>query len=313
MPLVIKHILADMSDENKGDTLQRLADLLVLNDDLEVWVSVLTGLGLGNLEKAVDDFVMILQKHKVQVAQWSICSMFAAAGQEFPRLGELEHMECLYDAVSEFYERPNYDLREECLDILPEGHEPPICKSLQDATRLFSCLTAMPGSNALESNILPGFDTLGEGAIAEVSALLSTIYNISPKAAIECVDAFGGESELLKRFQNHTPWTAEPVIEENGKHGRTVRANLYLCLDDEDFDFNKLAVEVCETLIALSPTSTAAACQIVDSRGEHINIIDSNKNMPRKYLYCKAQIAWNVAFRQVLLSKINENSLTFLC
>jgi len=50
--------------------------MLAASDNIETWVSVLTGLGLATLERRVESFIAMLKQHGVQRAQWSLASMF---------------------------------------------------------------------------------------------------------------------------------------------------------------------------------------------------------------------------------------------
>ena len=127
------------------------------------------------------------------------------------------------------------------------------------------------------------------------------------------VQSFGGERALLDLFHSQVPWTTPPTIESDGSHGRTIRSNWHHVAERYQPDPHETVCEICETLIALSPRSDAAACDAVDPSGETIAVGDYkpwSKNIPRANLPSNAHVAWNVAFRGILLARTTVDSLT---
>lgn len=90
MPQVIRAILRDAQGSAETDALQKLAKMLATNLDVNVWVSVLTGLGFATLERSVSSFVATLEQHGVQRGQWSLASMFADPSINTPKLAQFE-------------------------------------------------------------------------------------------------------------------------------------------------------------------------------------------------------------------------------
>ena len=127
------------------------------------------------------------------------------------------------------------------------------------------------------------------------------------------MESLGGEQVLFDLFREHIPWTTPPVIEPADVHGRTVRSNWYQVAEQHQSDPHETVCEICEILIALSPNSDAAASDAVDPMGRTIAVGDFkpwSKNMPRANIPAKARVAWNVAFRQILLARAAADSLT---
>ena len=127
------------------------------------------------------------------------------------------------------------------------------------------------------------------------------------------MDSLGGELALFDLFHSQIPWTTPPAIEPEGAHGRTVRSNWYHVVEPHQPDPHDTVCDICETLLALSPRSDAAASDAVDPMGRTIAVGDfklGSKNMPRANIPAKARVAWNVAFRQVLLARSADYSLT---
>ena len=125
------------------------------------------------------------------------------------------------------------------------------------------------------------------------------------------VRSLGGEQALLDLFRSQTPWTTVPVIQSDGPHGHTIRSNWFFVSEQFQPDPHDVVCEICSTLIALSPD--ADACDAVDPSGQIIAIGDFipwSKNMPRENIAAKARVAWNVAFRQILLARAATDSLT---
>ncbi|MDT7043668.1 hypothetical protein [Candidatus Nitronereus thalassa] len=313
LPQIVHSILRDHERFPRQDVLWKLANILANDKSVDLWVAVLTGLGLATIEDSVNLFIESLENNNVQRAQWSFASMFADTDIELPDLNEFHQWGRIRKGVHEFRQVPKYDYRHECVALFPPGMKFPECRTLDKANQLLSCLVPIFGGEQvhLPLNCLHNFE--GEPDISKVAKLLSTAFLISPDFADDLVNKFGGEKTLLSWFHSQIPWLAKPVVEEDGSHGRTVRANWYLVSDDYQTDPHEMVKNICEMLIAISPSSQAAACEAIDVLGEPIRVGDFSpwsKNMPRKNIPAKTRIAWNVAFRQILLTKSRTRSLT---
>ena len=127
------------------------------------------------------------------------------------------------------------------------------------------------------------------------------------------VATLGGEQALFDLFCRQFPWTTPPEIDPDGPHGRTVRSNWYHVAENDQPDPHATVCEICTILIDISPDSDAAASDSVNASGQVIAIGDHrpwSKNIPRANLPAKARVAWNVAFRQILLARSAAYSLT---
>lgn len=312
-PRVVQAVLADAAGELETTTLQRLAEILGNSDDIDVWVAVLTGLGLATLERSATTFISQLESNGIERAHWSLASMFAVAEVDTPDFPELEGWSKLHEAILTFRDLPTHDLRLTCLELIPEGTSLPPCRSLSRANKLLSCLVPILGGQAIQLAVTPEFEGKGEQDIHEVAAVLSTAYLVSPEIAENLVQAFGGEQILFDWFSAQSPWSTKPIVKLDDTHGRTVRSDRYYITDNEEIDIHETVCDICETLIALSPASNAAASDAIDPMGGPIiveNLRPWSKNMPRKNIPGKARIAWNIAFQQILLARSNSNSLT---
>lgn len=313
LPRIIQSVLAETQEETEQATLKKVAETLAQSDDANVWAAILTGLGLGTLERYVASFMATLEQHGVQRAQWSLASMFADVGIDIPDLPELEQWQSFRDAILAFRTLPKRDLRAACLELLPEESQVPACTDLRQANRFLSCLVPIAGGEPIRMTFVPDFTSHGGQDIRDVAALLSTAYLIGPDVAENLAAAFGGEQTLFSWFSSQTPWVATPIVEPDGSHGRTARANWFLVAEDYQPDPHETVCNICETLIALSPVSDAAASDAVDPSGQPITVGEFSpwsKNIPRKNLPANARVAWNVAFRQILLARAAADSLT---
>ena len=217
--------------------------------------------------RLIEIFNRLLEEHRVQRAQWSLASMFADPGTDVPDLPQIEPLQRLRRAVLAFRAAPKQDLRRACLALLPAGIEAPAPADLQQANRFLSSITPIWGSEPLPVPL--ALDLRGEEAydIRQIAALLSTAYLIGRDVAENLVEKLGGEAALFAQFRAQTPWVTAPEIEEAGRHGRTVRANWYYAAEPYQPDPHETVCGICDTLIALSPASDAAACDAVDPMG----------------------------------------------
>ena len=313
LPRVIQSILNEAQSEPEVAILQNLAKALSASDDIGVWAAILTGLGIGTMDQAVTSFVAMLEKHGVQRAHWFLASMFADVSIDVPEMAGSEQWRRLQNAVLAFRALPRRDLRADCLKIVSQKTHVPACTDIRQANLLLSCLVPIAGGVPIQIPIESDFSDYGEQNIRDVAALLSTAYMIGSDVAKDLVDAFGGEQTLLTWFRSQTPWVTLPIIEREGTHGRTVRANWFFVAESHQTDPHENVSRICETLIAISPGSDAAACDAIDSSGRPIEVSGFrpwSKNIPRANLPSKARVAWNVAFRQILLARATAHSLT---
>jgi len=306
LPRVIQSLLAETKNETEENTYKKLAETLSGSSDVDFWAAILTGLGLGTLERRVSSFISILKQHGVQRTHWSLASMFGDTGIDVPNLSQFEQWQNLRKAILEFRALPKCDLRASCLEMLPKGCQIPSCTNLRQANKLLSCLVPIAGGDPIRSAFAPNIAEDGEHNILDIATLLSTAYLIGPDVAQNLAAAFGGEQTLLSWFRLQTPWLATPTVEPDGSHGRTARANWFLVAEDYQPNPHETVCNICETLIALSPASEAAASDAVDPSGQPIAVGDFrpwSKNIPRINLPAKSRVAWNVAFSQILLAR----------
>ena len=94
------------------------------------------------------------------------------------------------------------------------------------------------------------------------------LFLCDPTLADSLVESLGGERTLFNQFHSQIPWTTPPTIDSDGMHGRTVRSNWHHISERHQLDPHETVCEICETLIALSPRSEAAACDAVDPSGK---------------------------------------------
>ena len=313
LPRIVQSIIAEARDEDETTALLNLAETLDSNRCIDIWASILTGLGLATLERGVASFMKILEQHGLQRAQWSLASMFIDPDIDVPELTESEQWQSLRNAILDFRALPKFDLRLACLEQLPEGSTMPSIDSFQQANKFISCLAPICGGEPVRITLVPDFVGIDEQDIRQVAAVLSTAYLIGPDVAENIVDALGGEQVLFDWFRSQTPWVTPPVIDLDGIHGRTVRSNWFHVVERDQPDPHETICNICETLIAISPTSDAAASDVVNPQGQPIKVGDLSpwsKNMPRRNIPEKTRVAWNVAFRQIFLARSASYSLT---
>ena len=314
LPRIIQSVLTELQGEDDEPTLRKFAELLASSNNVDKWSAILTGLGLATLERLVALFVSILEQQGVPRAHWMLASMFFDPSTNLPDMSGFEEWQALKRAIEFFRDSSKADLRSTCLEFLPLETTVPPCNSFEEANRLLSSVVPIAGEgHTISINISPEFIGEGENKIKDVAVLLSTAFLVDPHLAEELVHAFGGEEVLFGWFRKQTPWVTMPIIEPDGKHGRTVRADLYLVAEDYQGDTHETIVNICETLIAISPASDAVASDPIDPKGRVVKVGDYalfSKNIPRKNLFPKSRIAWNVAFRQVLSARAVRDSLT---
>ena len=306
LPRIVQSILSEAQDEDETTALRNLAEMLGSNHCIDIWASILTGLGLATLERGSASFMKVLEQHGLQRAQWSLASMFIDPDIDVPELPEFEQLQSLRNAILDFRALPRFDLRLACLEQLPAGSTVPPIDSFQQANKFLSCLASIFGGEPVRITLVPDFVGSGEQDIRQIAAVLSTAYLIGPDVAENLVDALGGEQVLFNWFRSQTPWVTPPVVDSDGTHGRTVRSNWFHLAERDQSDPHETICNICETLIAISPASDAAASDAVNPQGQPIKVGDFapwSKNMPRRNIPEKTRVAWNVAFRQILLAK----------
>lgn len=312
LPHVVQALLSD-EEADRPAVLQHLADLLASSDDPDIWVSVLTGLGLATLVLRADALIASLEQNGVQRAQWNLAAMFSDPELELPALTGQETWSSMREAVLSFRAQPGEDLRTACLTMMSGQPEISLEGDPIAANRLLSCLAPLGGGAPVPLAIRNEFAASADHSVEDIAALLGTARYIDADLCNELVEEYGGEQALLSRYASSKPWLDSPAIEDN-EHGRTVRANLYLVREDPERDLNERVCRICETLIALSPRSEAAASQPVTPDGDPIEIEGMAlhaKNMPRRNLPAKTRVAWNVAFTQIFLARAAQDSLTY--
>ena len=310
LPYVIH---AAMADGDELDALKRLANILADSDDLAFWVGVMTGLGFATLDRAADRLIAQLEQNSVDKAHWDFASIFACSDTEMSAFSELPNFRSISDAILAFREEPFQDLRARCLELLSPDASLPECKSLEEANALISCAIPVLGSDAIDLALVPKIEGDGTLDIDVLSSTLETAYLCSKECAVKIVDALGGEERLFGWFSDQKPWVTRPEIHLDGRYGRTVRANWVVCSEQYQGDAHDAVVKICDTLIALSPSSDAAASDAVWPNSEQMKFDDDaffSKNIPRKKSFGAAQVAWNVVFRQIVRSKSQDTSLT---
>ena len=314
MPGVIQSLLSTCSAEQEETVLRNLSGILAVNPDVDAWVSILTGLGLATLERYVVDFMEILELHGVQRAQWSLASMFGCDAQiDIPDFSELEQWQTLRSAILAFRALPKPDLRNACMAYLPENSVIPASQNLDQANRLFSSLVPICGGEPVQVKVSPDVVDDEEHDIRQTAALLSTAYLIAPALAEQLAQALGGEQVLYDWFGAQTPWVERPVVDPEGEYGRTIRSDWYHVAEQEQTEPHETVCGICETLIALSPEGEAAASDALNPLGQPIAVGGHrpwSKNMPRQNIAAKTRVAWNVAFRQIMLARSISISLT---
>lgn len=309
-------IQAMTKTDNEDVMLQKLAKSLEVSDDVEVWIAILTGLGLGTLERQATALTALLNQYEIPLAHHFLASFFADPNVDIPPLpGSTKHQD-LQEAISAFRTLPKNDLRIACIKRLPsETHVPPwIC--LRQANRLLACLVPMLGGDAVQIALAPLSNCQGERNIQEVASLLSTAYLISPDMATQLVDALGGEQSLYDEFCVQMPWVTAPHIESRERHGRAIRADWFFIGGPYQTNPHENLERICKTLLALSPMSEVAASTalspsktpVLNEDGDHIP--SWSQAIFRNNYPSQSSTVWNSTFRQIVLAKTTVANLT---
>lgn len=313
LPQVVQSALTERGPAGEPQALRELAELLGKSRDIDFWAAILAGLGLATLQRNVTLFVTTLEEHGIPRAHWAVASLFADPEMEVPDLSPSSGWASLQNAVRAFRTSPKTDLRSACLAELPELIQPPPSRTVVQANKLLASLSPICGGDPVGLALEFALAAPKEEAIQEIAELLSAAYHWKPEVAVDLVQAFGGEEDLLEIFRLQTPWVTPPAVESRGRHGRTIRADWFFVAESSQPDPHETIRDICETLIALSPRSDAAASDAVDAKGEPITIGDFvcwSKDMPRENLPAKSRVSWNVAFRQMVQARAKAESLT---
>ena len=313
LPRVVQSLFADPNVGADPATLPRLANVLEENRNVDVWTAILTGLGLATLDRYVIELTSILVWHGVERAHWSLAASFTDPLLDIPELSGSDQWSHLRDALTEFRSLRKQDLRAECLAHLSTETVPPDITNISQANALLSTLVPICGGDSIEIAI--GYDFLADEDmdVRQIGRMLSTAYLVNRNLAQNLVDKLGGEQALFDLFRRQVPWTTPTEIDPDDSHGRTVRSNWYQVSEKDQPDPHATICEICEILIGISPDSDAAASDVVDPSGQVIAIGEHrpwSKNIPRADLPAKPRVAWNVAFRQVMLVRSAACSLT---
>ena len=313
LPRVVQSLFADPGGRSDPSPLPRLAGVLAQSPKIDRWTAILTGLGLATLDRHVTSLMSILDQYGLERAHWFLAASFADPLLDVPELSASDQWTRLRDALSEFRNMPKYDLRAACLSHLPAGTAPPGPANISQTNGLLSALVPICGGDPIDIAIRHEFLAGQDRDIRLIARLLSTAYLVDPDLARHLVATLGGEQALFDLFCRQFPWTTPPEINPNGPHGRTVRSNWYQVAEKDQPDPHATVCEICKILIDISPDSDGAASDAVNASGQVIAIGDHrpwSKNIPRANLPAKARVAWNVAFRQVLLARSAAYSLT---
>ena len=312
LPKIIQSMTTAVGNDDA--MLQKLANLLAVSDDVEAWIAILTGLGLGTLEKQATVLIELLDRYEIPRAHHSLASFFADPSMDIPPLpGSTIHRN-LQEAVYAFRALPQNDLRTACIERLPTETYCPPWTSLQQANRLLSCIVPIIGGKAVQIALSPAGDYQGQRDIHEIASLLSTAYLISPDMATQFVDALGGEQVLCNVFQNQMPWVTAPEIKSHGTHGRTIRADWFCIGGSYQTDPSVNLERICKILLALSPTSETAFSSALSPSKHPVTDKDGNTLPWSKHIITRASISfqtpWNVALCQMVLTKTRVDSFT---
>ncbi|AHK04647.1 MULTISPECIES: hypothetical protein [Rhizobium/Agrobacterium group] len=312
VPQIVRSLFSDLDDAGVTEALKQIAQTLHQSNDFEYWSATLDGLGLASLEEHARTFIAVLEEHGVPKANWSIAAMFSDPKLDIPKLSGNENWDRFQKSILAFRAAPKRDLRGECLDLLPTGVGIPPCTSLRDAAKLFASLAPLNGGTPIKITMAPEIAGDGEPDIKELSTMLAAAYHIDPHLAASLVKSFGGEDALLAAFHRQTPWVTEPAFEA-GKHGRTIRSNWFLLAEDFQTEPHKTVCDICDTLIALTPSSEAAASDAVNAEGAPIRVgayATWSKNMPRENIPAPSRVSWNRAFNQIVTARSSAGTLT---
>jgi len=310
LPFIVYSVFKGIEYNEREPLVNELAKLLSVNNESSFWVGILKGLGLVTLEQSVNLLISKLEKYQVRRSIWNTVSMFANANIEPPKLDDNRHWQSVIDCLADYKNESHKDYRLICLEFLDKNTKYPKLTSLEDSSELLSCFIPFYKDSLFPTNfdidVVKASDSDGN-KVSDLANFLLVAYQISPSFSQSIVEKLGGNDVLLNLYQSQSSWLSKPKLIDNGKHGVTVGSNIHFIGDDDvQSDFNTLAVENCEVLIALSPQADAAECRVVWPNGESVKVGEHSyhdKNMPRENIHAKDKVAWNVAFQKIMNSK----------
>ncbi|MBK8191360.1 MAG: hypothetical protein IPK79_13035 [Vampirovibrionales bacterium] len=309
LPLIIQAVLREPEKFNRLKLIDALVSLQKEQNTVETMTAILTGLGFASLEVRAKQFIQLLEEWNIERSLWSVTAMFAVAkGVEFPDLPSVgEGWNRLKELVQHFHSTPLEDFR---ITFLDKIHVFPALEGLDTLQLLLASMVNMSHFPSFDLNILDA--ETNNYCIRKISKVLETAYSVSPDFALSLSKSFGGEEYLLKTASEQISWIMPPIIGEE-EHGRTVRADYQFISAQASDNMNDKAVEICKIIMALVPSSEAAACSFVDTNGMVIQIEGRPmmaKNIPRSNLPTEVVVAWNKALGYFIQSNANIISLS---
>jgi hypothetical protein len=310
LPYIVYSTFKNIQPKAQEQLINELAKLLSDNDESYFWVGILKGLGLVTLEHSVNLLINKLEKYQVRRSIWNTVSMFAITDAEPPKIGGNTHWQSVIDCLEEYKSESHIDYRLLCLALLDENTKRPKLRNLEDSTEFLACIIPFYKDSVFPTNfdidVVKTSDYDGN-KISDLADFLLSAYQINPDFSQNIVEKLGGTDALLNIYHSQSSWLTKPKLISNGKHGVTVGSNIHFIADDDvQADFNTLAVDNCEVLLALSPQAKAAECRIVWPNGESFKVGEHSyhdKNMPRANIHAKDKVVWNVAFQKIMNSK----------
>ncbi|MCG7635817.1 MULTISPECIES: hypothetical protein [unclassified Alteromonas] len=308
----VLRMLVDHQEQDKSQILRKLALALEDNKTPKFWEGILNGLGFYSCELIASDLIEVLQKHQVRKSVWLAVSMFAIAGIQPPELSKSVHWEVVLQALEEFKSLEHVDYRKYCLESLPTKGVLPHLEGAVEAIDFLSSLC--PIGNVEPASISvhiqkPEGDIFSE----DIIKLLSVMYAISPESARDLAVSLEGENKLIESYGLWNPWLSNPVIETNGKYGKTVCADYYVVDEDTQGDIHEQVVIHCKKLLALCPSAAAVAVKATFPNGVLYEVGGypiAEKNIPRTSLPTDVNVSWNIIFHKLINNKAYDETNT---
>ncbi|WP_028879649.1 ATP-binding protein [Terasakiella pusilla] len=312
IPFIVRSAF-EVPPEDLEYTYTAVGKILEDAESAEGFSAILTGVGQAAISYCVDLFIECLVGHEVPRSLWSFASMFVDPKTNIPEMDQFVEWGNLRQAVLAYRMKDKVDFRLECLNKIERDTAIPQCSNLGETLHLMSCCVPIVGLNGINVTMAPDIELKNDFEIYEVADLLSVAETISLDCAKALHQAFGGNDNLFRWFYEQTPWVTYPEITENDEGKIIARADYHFIFQEEQDDVHAKIVEICETLKAISPTSDVLASEVITPLGHKIDDslgLSWSKEIPRENLHPKTIVAWNVAFRQMLLAKVSEESLT---
>jgi len=312
LPFIVRSAF-NVPPEDIENTYKAVGKILENVESAEDFAAILTGVGQAAISYCVDLFIKCLAAHEVPRSLWSFASMFVDPKTNIPEMDQFVEWDNLRQAVLAYRKKGKVDFRLECLNKIALEPAIPQCSNLRETLHLMSCCVPMVGLNGINVTMAPDIELENDFDIHEVADLLSVAETISLDCAKALHQAFGGNDNLFRWIYEQIPWVTYPEITENDEGKIVARADYHLIFQEEQVDPHAKIVEICELLKALTPTSNILASEVITPSGDKIDAslaLSWSKEIPRENLHPKTIVAWNVAFRQMLLAKVSEESLT---